>query len=345
MRGLNTAKHGLTYVALAWTLIICYAILQVSAVESLILLSPITPPEDNFKQLIVFVYGFAVISFMGGSQVPAVFMKKRSYTVQFVFNAIFGFILLLVTFLHESTFTQISNSTFIPFFSDYPVVALEYLSIPYLVMIFFDLYLHGHLSEFSWEDCSEYLKSWILHPHRTVESLFYQHSVLYSLFSVVLVSGVWIVRSIILSLNPGFTLSRWVLAAPNIGQSLDPISRASLMIPVGLALWIFGSALTHVLADGLGGDGSSREVACLLGVSLLPSSLIIVVDLLELATVNSGIPTSLFLMIDFLILLVWPFILMSISVKMSENLSVLRAGLSSTAAILLMVFLIIEGIL
>lgn len=341
---MNTTRRRLLYVVIAWILIICYSILQISIVESVILLSPITPPNNDVKQLIVFVYGLAVVSFMGGSQIPAVFIKKKSYTVQFVFNAIFGFILLLVTFLNESAFTQLNDSTLIPFFTKYPSIALEYLSIPYIVMIFLDLHLHGHLTEFCWRDCHEYLTSLVRHPCQTLETIFYHQSVLYSLFSIILVSVAWTLREVVLSFQTSFTLSRWLLTTPNIGESFDPLFRASLMIPIGLSLWLFGSALVHILAEGLGGESRFLEVATLLGVSFLPSSMIIVVDLLELGTVGFGIPAIFFQIVNIVILVVWPFILITISIRISKNLPLLKAIPSAVAPILLMLILVVEGI-
>ena len=342
---MNTTKRQLSYVVIAWTLIICYSILQISAVESLIRFSPINPPNEKVKQIIVFVYGLAVVSFMGGSQIPAVFMKKKSYTVQFAFNAIFGFILLLVTFLNDPAFSQFHNPMFYSFFEKYPPIALEYLSIPYFFMIYLDLYQHKHLGDFSWSDCREYLTNLILHPHRAIESIFYRHSVLYSLFSIVFTSVVWVLREIILTFQPSFTLSRWMIFSSNIGNAFDPVFRASLMIPIGLSLWLLGSCLTYVLAEGLGGEGSFLEVLSLLGIALLPSSMIVVVDIIELGVAGFGLPAAIFLILDFIFLVVWPFILITVAIGISKNLSVPRASLSAVAAVLLIVFLVVEGFL
>lgn len=342
---MNPTKQRLLYVAIAWGLIVCYSILMVSAVESMITLSPVTPPSDGIKQLVIFIYGLAVVSFLGGSQIPAVFIKKKSFTVQFVFNAMFGFILLLVTILNKSTFNQFNESTLIPFFSTYPLIALEYISIPYLFMIFLDLYLHGHLGSFSRKDFRQYLTGTFLHPWQTFEDVFFHRSVLFSLVSVVLVSIVWILRDLILSLQPGFSPARWFIVTFGYGVTSDPISRASFTVLVGLSLWLIGSGLAHLVAEQLGGENGILDVASLLGLSLLPSSMIIIIDALELGVVSFGTPKILFQILSFIPLVLWPLILAVLAIKTSKNLSILRSILPAIVATLPIVSLVAVGFL
>ena len=342
---MNPTKQRLLYVAIAWGLIVCYSILMVSAVESIIALSPVTPPNDGIKQIVIFIYGLAVVSFMGGSQIPAVFMKKKSFTVQFLFNAVFGFILLLVTILHKSTFNQLNESTLRPFFSTYPLIALEYMSIPYLFMILLDLYLHGRLSSFSWKDFRRYLTGTFLRPLQTFEDVFFHRSVLFSLMSVVLVSIVWILKDLMLLLQPGFAPARWFLVPLRIGETSDPISRASFMVPVGLSLWLIGSGLAHLVSEQLGGENSYLDVASLLGLSFLPSSMIIVIDTLELGVASFGIPTILFQVLSFIPLVLWPLTLTALAIKISKNLSIGKAILPAIAATLPSVSLVVIGFL
>lgn len=342
---LNPTKQGLLHVAIAWGLIICYSIFMVSAVESIIGLSPVTPPNDGIKQIVIFIYGLAVVSFMGGSQIPAVFMKKKSFTVQFVFSALFGFILLLVTILNESAFSQFNDFTLIPFFSTYRFIALEYLSIPYLFMVFLDLYLHGRLGTFSWKDFHQYLTGVFLHPWQTFEDVFFRRSVLFSLVSVVLVGVMWILRDLVLLLQPGFAPARWCLVPLGIGGTSDPIFRASFMIPVGLSSWLIGSGLAHLVAEQLGGEGSYLDVASLLGLSFLPSSMIIAVDTLELGVASFGIPKILFQILSFVPLVLWPLILAVLTTKTSKNLSIPKAILPAITATLPVASLAVIGFL
>lgn len=342
---MNPTKQRLLYVVIAWGLIICYSILMVSAVESMITLSPLAPPNDRTKQIIIFIYGLAVVSFMGGSQIPAVFMKKKSFTVQFAFSAVFGFILLLVTFLNESTFNQLNQSTLIPFFSTYPLIALEYMSIPYLFMVFLDLYLHGRLSSFSWKDFRQHITGTFMHPWQTFEDVFFHRSVLFSLVSVVLVAFVWVLRDLVLFLQPSFAPARWFLVPLRIGETSDLVSRASVMVPVGLSIWLIGSGLAHLVAEQLGGENSYLDVASLLGLSFLPSSMIIAVDVLELGVASFGIPRILFQILSFIPLVLWPLILTALAIRTSKNLSIPRAILPAIAAALPIVFLVLIGFL
>ena len=315
-----------------------------SAVETIIALFPIAPQNGGVEQLIVFIYGLAVVSFLGGSQIPAVVMKKKSFSVQFIFSAMFGFILLFVTLLNDSVFGQLNGVTQ-PFFSHNLLVAIEFLSIPYLFMILLDLHINGHLDAFSWKGLRQYVAGTFLHPWKAFNDVFFHRSVLFSLVSVVLVSVIWILRDFVLSLQPNFTPARWLLLPLGLGESLDLVSRVSIMIPVGLLLWLFGSGLAHIVAEQLDGESRYLDVASLLGLSFLPSSLVIVVDIIELGVIGFGIPMVIFQILGFIPLVLWPLLLIAIAIKTSKNLPMTKAIPPAIVAIFPMVLLVAEGIL
>ncbi|MCW3985058.1 MAG: YIP1 family protein [Candidatus Bathyarchaeota archaeon] len=286
-------------------------------------LSGVVPSDDRVKQIIIFVYGLSIVSFLGGSQIPAIFLRKRSFIVQFGFSITFGFMLLLITILNDTTLNPLNETILKPFFLNYPVIAAEYLSIPYFFMIFIDLYLSGRLSAFSWGHFRRFFGGTFLHPRRTFEEVSYDQSILFSLVSVVLISVAWIVRTVVFSLAD-FVPTRWSFVPFSIGEPLELVSRTVLIIPAALLFWLIMSVLVHVAARQLGGTSSHSRIASLLGFVFLPSLITIAVDLLEigLQIENSLLLNVIFLIFGFVIpLVLWPLILVIFAVRTSEMLS------------------------
>jgi len=251
-------------IAVAWILLVCYSILLTSAAVSIIDLSGIVPSDDNIQQIIVFIYGLAVVSFLGGSQIPAVFLKKKSFVIQFGFSASFGLMLLLITILNDTTLQPLNDTILKPFFLTYPVVALEYLSIPYFLMIFIDLYLSERLSAFSLRNFIQFLRGTFFHPRSTFEEICHHQSILFSLVAVVLVSLVWIVRTVALY-GADFVPVRWQFIPLNFGGSLELVSKVVCIVPATLLLWLVVSVLVHITGKRLGGNGGYSNIASLLG--------------------------------------------------------------------------------
>lgn len=318
-------------IVVGWILLVCYSILLTSAVESIMDLSGVVPSDDRVKQIIIFIYGLSIVSFLGGSQIPAIFLKKRSFIVQFGFSITFGFMLLLITMLNDTTLNPLNETILKPFFLNYPVIAAEYLSIPYFFMIFIDLYLSGRLSAFSWGHFRRFFGGTFLHPRRTFEEVSYDRSILFSLVSVVLISVAWIVRTVVFSLAD-FVPIRWRFVPFSIGEPLELVSRTVLIIPAALLLWLIMSVLVHVAARQLGGTGSPSRIASLLGFVFLPSLITIAVDLLEigLQIENLLLLDVIFLIFGFVIpLVLWPLILVIFAVQTSEMLSWRGASLAA----------------
>jgi hypothetical protein len=310
----------------AWVLLVGYSILLTSVIESLIDFSNITPPDEKAEQIIVFLYGLAVVSFLGGSQIPAVFLKKRSFTVQFGFSATFGLMLLTINVLHETSLSPIREAIK-PFFLTYPIIAVEYLAIPYFFMIFIDLHLGGRLHAFSWTDFRRYLTGTFIHPRRTFTDILLHGSTLFSLGSALLVSVAWIARSVALS-TTSFVPARWRFLPYNIGEPLGFVSKVTLTIPSVLITWLTASVLVHLLTKRWGGTGQLSKPTSLLGFALLPSLTVIAVDLAELA-LNTGpqrVPSTVFFFAGFAIpLVVWPLMLAAVAAQKSETVTFLKA--------------------
>ncbi len=329
-------------VAVGWILLVGYTILLTSAVESILDLSGIVPSDDNVRQIIIFLYGLAVVSFLGGSQIPAVFLKKKSFVVQFGFSATFGLMLLVITILNDATLNPLNGAILESFFLSYPIVAIEYLSIPYFFMIFIDLSLSGRLSAFSWRHLSQFLVGTFLHPRRTLEQVNCHQSILFSLVSAVLVSVAWIIRAVTFSLVD-FVPTRWRFIPFNIGEPLELVSKITLIIPIVLLLWLVASALTHTVAQQFDGKGSCYELASLLGFAFLSSLITIVVDLLEMGLQigNSLVPNVIFFILGFIIpLVLWPLVLVTYAVQASERLELRSASLTATITFLPLFFLL-----
>ena len=329
-------------VAVGWTLLVCYTILLTSAVESIMDLSGVVPPDDNIKQIIIFLYGLAVVSFLGGSQIPAVFLKKRSFLVQFGFSVTFGLMLLLITILNDTTLNPFNGTVLKPFFLNYPVVAAEYLSIPYFFMIFIDLHLSGRLSAFSWRHLNQFLSGTFLHPRQTFEEVLFRRSILFSLVSAFLVSVAWIIRTVAFS-TTGFVVARWRFINFRISEPLEFATKTTMIIPAVLFLWFMVSVFVHVVARRLGGNGCCSKMASLLGFAFLPSLITIFVDLLEigLQIENSVLPSVIFLILGLVVpLVLWPFILVTFAVQTSENLTSQSASLATIIAFLPLFFLL-----
>ena len=277
------------------------------------------------------------MSFLGGSQIPAVFLKKKSFIVQFGFSATFGLMLLLITILNDTTLNPLNETILKPFFSNYPVIAIEYLSIPYFFMIFIDLHLSGRLSAFSWKQFSQFLGGTFLHPRRTFEEVRYHRSILFSLVSVILVSVVWIARTAAFS-QVDFVPARWRFIPVSIGEPLELVSKTMLIIPAVLLLWLTVSVLIYVVARQLGGTGNYSGIVSLTGFAFLPSLITIVVDLLEMGIYpieNSLMLDVIFLILGFIIpLVLWSMLLVIFAIKTSDELSSRRASLTAIVGFL-----------
>ena len=318
-------------IGVAWVFMVGYSLLLVSAVQSLIDFSGIMQPDKNLQQILIFLYGLAVVSFLGGSQIPAVFLKKKSFVVQFGFSATFGFMLLLITILCQTTLRPLNENILEPFFLNHPTIAVEYLSIPYLFMIFIDFHLSGRLNAFSWRRFVGFLGGTFLHPRRTFEEISCCRSILFSLVAVVLVSFFWIVRNVMFSLV-GFVPARWSFFSFNIGDPLELVSKTTLMLPALLLLWLVVAALVHGVMRKFGGKGSYSSLASLLGFAFFPSLLTILVDLVELGfqAGNLLVPSVVFLVLGFSILLIlWPLVLVVFAIRVSEKLSLRIASLTT----------------
>jgi hypothetical protein len=301
-------------------------------VESIIESTGIIPSDENTKQIITFIYGLAVVSFLGGSQIPAVFLKKKSFVIQFGFSATFGLMLLLLNPLNATSLRSINDST-LTFFSSYPVIAIEYLSIPYLFMIFIDLYLDRHLDAFSWRRFGQFLKGIILHPRETFEEIMRHRSILFSLVTVVLVSAIWTIRTAVFFFSD-FVPTRWRFLPFDVVELLEPVTRVVLIVPAAIILWLITSGLIHIIIRRSGGNGGFTRIASLLGFAFLPSLIAIAVDILEmrLQVGNSLAPNVVFLLFGFVIpLTLWPLILVSFAIQKLENIRLRRACLLATA--------------
>jgi len=332
---LESTRRGVIYLAIAWGLIICYSILLLSAAESIIDLF-IAQPEDHLKQIVTFLYGFAVVSFLGGSQVPAVFLKKKSFTLQFVFATTFGFFLLLITILNETILNPFNELTIKPLFLEYPIIALEYLAIPYLSMIFLDVYLSGRLEAFSWRELATFIRGVLLRPIRTFEEIIYCHSITFSLVVVISVSLIFIARTALFSILE-FTPSRWSVFPFQAWFTLGLVMKVTLMVPTLLLLWIGTASLAYIVAQRLDGICSYADLASLSGFALLPTSTLIFFDFLEysLQTGNIFLPKAVFLTLGFLVPLVsWPLILAVLAIKVSEGISYRAAAFTGTMTFL-----------
>ena len=322
-------------------LLVGYSILLTSVIESLIAFSNITPPDEEAEQIIVFLYGLAVVSFLGGSQIPAVFLKKRSFTVQFGFSATFGLMLLTINVLHETSLSPIREAIQ-PFFLTYPTIAVEYLAIPYFFMIFIDLHLSGRLHAFSWTDFRSYLAGTFLHPRRTFTNILLHRSTLFSLGSALLVSVAWTARTVALSATD-FVPARWQFLPYNVGEPLGFVSKVTLTIPGVLLTWLIASVLVHVATKRWGGTGQLSQPASLLGFAFLPSLMAIVVDLAELG-LNAGpqrLPSTVFFFAGFAIpLVVWPLLLAAVAAQQAETITIQKAILTTTLTFLPFVLLL-----
>jgi len=305
-------------------LLVCYSILLTSAAESIIDLSGFVPSDDNIQQIIVFIYGLAIVSFLGGSQIPAVFLKKKSFIIQFGFSVTFGLMLLLITILNDTAFQPLNDAILKPLFLACPVVALEYLSIPYFFMIFIDLYLSGRLSAFSWRNFIQFLRGTLFHPRSTSEEICHRRSILFSLVTVTLVSLAWIVRTVALSATD-FVPVRWLFIPLILGESLELVSKTVLIVPAMILLWLVVSVSVHVAGKRLGGNGGYSDAASLLGFAFLPSVITIIVDFFEAVFYpikNSLALNLVFLTLGFIFTLVlWPLLLSTFALQTSENLS------------------------
>ncbi len=324
-------------IAIAWVLLVCYSILLTSAAESVIDFSGIVPSDESIQQIIIFVYGLAIVSFLGGSQIPAVFLKKKSFVIQFGFSATFGLMLLFITILNDTAFQPLNDIVLKPFFLTYPVIALEYLSIPYFFMIFIDFYLSERLNAFSWRKFIRFFGGTFFHPRSTFEEIGYHRSILFSLVAVVSVSLAWIIRIVALSMVD-FVPVRWQFIPLNFGVSLELVSKTVLIVPAMVLLWLAVSVLVHVVGKRLGGNGGYSGTASLLGFAFLPSIIAIVVDFFEAVFYpikNSFALDLIFLTLSFVVtLLLWPLMLSTFAIQKSENFSFRSASLPTTVIFL-----------
>jgi hypothetical protein len=275
-----------------------YSIFQVSAAESFIDRSELQVFKDtDVKQMAIFLYGLAVVSFLGGSQVPAVFLKRKTFTVQFVFSLAFGFILLLITVGNEGVLSALNDHVLKAFFVDHPLAALEYLVIPYVVMFVLDAHAHNRLTEFSWSTLWEFSRGIILKPWKTFDEIIIQQSKLFSLVAIFITAVIWIMRDAVFYVLD-FLPARTSLV-PSLSTLLNPMQKMMLTIP-GFVFW-------PMLIAGF-------------------------VDLVEFALFEATIQTSepLFLVIGFLVpFVLWPLALLVLAIRIAESISTLQAILAS----------------
>ncbi len=320
------------WIALAWILIVLYSIFQVSAAESFIDRSGLQIFEDtHVKQVAIFLYGLAVVSFLGGSQIPNVFLKKKTFTVQFVFNATFGFILLLITIGNEGILSSLNKPALNSFFADHPSVALEYLAIPYVAMFLLDAHAHERLKEFSWSALGEFSKGIFLKPKKTFEEIVIHQSTLFSFAATVIIAVIWIIRDV------AFYFLNFLPARENLipflCNMLNPAQKVTLTIPSLLLTWIIVSFLVSLATNRLGGRGGFAETASVAGFIFWPILIAVFADLIEFALFESAIQTSeaLFLVFGLLIpFILWPTILLVLAIRTVESISTPRATLVAT---------------
>ncbi len=333
--GLKPSARGIKYVIVAWVLIALYCTLLTSAAETILEFVPSVLEDSYLRHIAIFIYALAVVSFLGGSQVPAVCLRKKSFIVQFVFSAIFGLILLLITVFNSTVLDSFNGAVLKPFFRSYPIIALEYLAIPYIFMIYLDLYLGGRLNEFSWNHFSQYVKGTFFRPRSTFEELILHRSAAFSFAAVVLVSLAWIVRIAVFS-ETSFIPGRWVYFTFNIGEHLNQVSLMALVVPALLLFWLTMSGLSHLVGQRLDCIGCFSDAASLLGFCLLPSSMVVLADLIEFGLGTTLIvPSMILLIVGFFIpAVVWPLILTVIAIKISRGLSWRSSSLVATVAFL-----------
>ncbi|UCD96679.1 MAG: YIP1 family protein [Candidatus Bathyarchaeota archaeon] len=343
---MNQSTKSILWIALAWILIALYSVFQVSAAESFIDRSGLQIFEDtDVKQMAIFLYGLAVVSFLGGSQVPAVFLKKKMFTVQFVFSAIFGFILLLITVWNENILGVLSEPALNSFFVDHPLVALEYLVIPYAVMFFLDAYANDRLTEFSWSAFGESSRGIFLRPRKTFDEVVIQQSKLFSLAAILIIAVGWIMWDTVFYVLD-FLPTRTSLV-PSLSTILSPTQKMMLTIPSLLLVWLITSALVSLVANRLGGRGGFSETTSVAGFAFYPILIAGFVDLIEYALFEATIQTSqsLFLAAGFLIpFILWPLALLVLAIKTAESISTPQAILTSlilVPIILPLVFIIL----
>lgn len=307
---------------MAWVLIALYCILLTSAAETILEFLPSVPENSYLQHIVIFIYALAIVSFLGGSQVPAVCLRKKSFIVQFVFSAIFGLILLLITVLNSTVLDSFNEALLSPFFRSYPIIALEYLAIPYIFMIYLDLYLGGRLNEFSWNHFSQYVKGTFFRPRNTFEELILHRSAAFSFVAIILVSSVWIARIAVFA-ETSFIPSRWIYFDFNIGLQMNQVSLMALVVPTLLLFWLTMSALSHLVGQRLDCIGCFSDAASLLGFCLLPSSIVVLADLIEFGLDTTLlVPSTILFIVGFFIpAVVWPLILTVIAIKISRGLS------------------------
>ena len=343
---MKPSARGIKYIVVAWVLIALYCTLLTSAAETIIEFLPGVSEDSYIQHIVIFIYALAVVSFLGGSQVPAVCLRKKSFIVQFMFSAIFGLILLLITIFNNTVLHSFNEAVLKPSFRSYPIIALEYLAIPYIFMIYLDLYLGGHLHPFSWNHFSQYVKGTFFHPRSTFKELILHRSIVFSFVAIVLVSLTWIVRIAVFS-ETSFIPDRWVYFAFNFGESLNWVSLMGLVIPTLLLFWLTMSALAYLVGQKLDCISCFSDTASLMGFCLLPSSIVVLVDFIEFGLSSILIvPNMVFLIVGFFIpVVVWPLILVAIAIKISGGLSWRSSSLAATVSFLPLFILLAKAFL
>ena len=241
-----------------------------------------------------------------------------------------------MTILNETTLNPLKTITLKPFFSEYPIFAIEYLSIPYFFMIFLDLYLSGRISAFSWSRFSQFLSGTFLHTKQTFEEVIYHKSILFSLVSVVLVSLTWIIRTVVFS-TTGFIVARRRFIPFSVNNPLELITKTTVTIPAALSVWLIVSVLVHVVARQFNGKGCYSEMTSLIGFAFLPSLITVIVDFLEMGFQIGDLLVSnvIFLILGLVVpLILWPLILVIFAIQTSERLELRSAILTATIAFL-----------
>ena len=334
---MNSENKTFLGIAIGWVLLVFYAILLPFAMQSIIDLTikPFWTLSENIESLVIFVYGLAVVSFLGGTQIPAIFLKKKRFIIQFGFSALFGLMLLILPLLFNETNFQ-SLAGLKSFFLSYPIVALAYLFIPYFFMILIDFYVEGRLRAFSFKSFKEFSGGIFLHPKSTIEEIALRKSTLFSLVAVILVSIAWMVHGVVSSLS-GFGSTGWSFLPFNIYTDLGLVNGVTLTVPLVLLAWLIISAVVHAVELRLGGDCCYSETAGLLGFSFMPSLVAVVIGVTQifLSSQNVILPDIVYFGLGFLIpLVLWALALVVLMVRESAGLSSRKAIFTAAVAFL-----------
>jgi len=131
----RSASRGLLFVISSWILILIHSVFSDFALKGLV--------GDNIDFALWFYV--PLIGFLGGSAVIAMALGKRKFLTQLALTVIFSTSLAVVKLIVDNL--VITNTGFllltdglVDLFNRTPVTGFEYLLLPFLVIILFDLY-------------------------------------------------------------------------------------------------------------------------------------------------------------------------------------------------------------